>query len=46
MLATEVPLPCATGLSMLQELFSIVGDSTLIERGMLKLVLSPGTAEA
>jgi hypothetical protein len=47
MLATEVPLPGPpTGLSILQELLSTVGDSTLNERGIFKVVLSPGTAEA
>jgi hypothetical protein len=46
MLATEVPFPAPTGLSILQELLSTVGDSTLNERGIFKLVFSPGTAEA
>jgi hypothetical protein len=40
------PFPAPTGLSILQELLSIVGDSTLNERGIFKLVFSPGTAEA
>ena len=45
-LATEVPFPGPTGLSILQELLSIVGDSTLNERGIFRLVLRPGTADA
>lgn len=44
-LATEVPFPWATGLSILQELLSTFGDSTLNGIGMLKLVFKPGTAE-
>jgi hypothetical protein len=46
MLATEVPFPGPTGLSILQELLSIVGDSTLNESGIFKLVFRPGTADA